>query len=312
MDRVTTLLLILLSWNLHAGNETRSQNETLVSIPSGIVQISKDPQIASPIFVVDKSKRFLQVWKLENDLPHMVSEYPADIGKRKGEKTKENDHRTPVGIYFLNTKKTQPEIPFELYGSRAFTTDYPNVFDRREAKGGHGIWLHAIPDKTALTRGSRGCVVVRDQVIHELENVILLKKTPLIINENVDINNLEQYKKRQTELNASIETWRAAWESEDIDSYLHFYDETFKNDKMDIKQWATHKRKIKGLYQFIKVALGHPMILMNKDQVVIRMTQKYTSDLHTDYGVKTIHAFYSPQYGFKIVREDWAPLIEAQ
>jgi hypothetical protein len=56
------------------------------------------------------------------------------------------------------------------------------------------------------------------------------------------------------------------------------------------------------------VELSPPMIFRNSNQVVIRTMQRYQSDLHEDYGEKTIHAQYSEQTGFKIVREDWKPI----
>lgn len=287
---------------------------SFANLPSQIIQISNDPELAKSVILVDKTTRLLQIWQNEAlangssfNLKNKI-EYLTDIGKRKGPKTKENDHRTPVGIYFLLEKKTQPEIPFDLYGSLAFTSDYPNVFDKREAKSGHGIWLHAIPDSVPLTRGSRGCVVVRDAAIKEIESYIQLKETPIVIQEKVDFLKPEDHLKLQQKLLGQIENWRKSWESQNVGEYLQYYDETFKNSNMNFKQWSAHKRKLKGSYKFIKVQLGSSMILMSNGQVVIRAVQNYESDLHQDKGIKTIHAFFSETNGFKIVREDWSPL----
>jgi murein L,D-transpeptidase YafK len=297
---------------------------SFADLPSQIIQISNDPELAKSVILVDKTTRLLQIWQNEAVTPNNSQnsdpkslpiaqlknkiEYLADIGKRKGPKTKENDHRTPVGIYFLLERKTQPEIPFDLYGSLAFTSDYPNVFDKREAKSGHGIWLHAIPDSVALTRGSRGCVVVRDSAIKEIESYIQLKETPIVIQEKVEFIKQDDHLKLQQKLLGHIESWRKSWESENVDEYLKYYDETFKNSNMNFKQWSAHKRKLKGTYNFIKVQLGSPMILMSNGQIVIRAVQNYESDLHQDKGIKTIHGFFSETNGFKIVREDWSPL----
>ena len=105
-----------------------------------------------------------------------------------------------------------------------------------------------------------------------------------------------------------VETWRTAWQNQDVDNYMNYYDKTFQNDQMNFKKWYSHKRSLKSLYSFIKVQLGSPIIFQNKDQVVIRVLQKYQSNLHTDYGQKTIHARFSPEFGFKIIREDWIPI----
>lgn len=77
---------------------------------------------------------------------------------------------------------------------------------------------------------------------------------------------------------------------------------------MNYKQWYKHKRRMKKSYKFIKVNLLPPTILRNKEQVVLRTAQKYESDLHQDFGEKTIHANYSGETGFKIIREDWKEL----
>jgi len=213
-----------------------------------------------------------------------------------------------VGIYFLEKELTQPEIPFDLYGNLAFTTDYPNIFDRREQKTGYGIWLHAVPDTVPLTRGSRGCVVVRNDVVKTLKQFVKLGQTPIVIYDQISYLNTADYKNQRQKFLNFFESWRTAWESQDVDSYIKYYDSTFKNDQMNYRQWFRHKKKLKDLYTFIKVELGPPLILQNKDQVVIRTVQRYTSNLHSDFGEKTIHARFDTNNGFKIIREDWKPL----
>jgi len=285
-----------------------SQAETAKIYPDGIIALSADTRFSKYAFVVDKTARKLQVYKNDGELLALVEEYPTDIGKNSGDKQKQNDHRTPVGIYFLTDKKTQPEIPFQEYGSLAFTTDYPNIFDKRFAKTGSGIWLHAVPDSVPLTRGSRGCVVVRNDVIKHLSEYIQLGQTPMIIAEKINLLSKEDYLKQKKDYLDQFEKWRAAWEQSDVDTYIKFYDETFRNNEMNYKQWYRHKSKLKKLYKYIKVSLLPPTILRNKEQVVIRTAQKYESDLHQDFGEKTIHAGYSGETGFKIIREDWRPL----
>lgn len=275
-------------------------------LPQGLVSLS-DPSLYSPyFFLVDKNRRFLRVYKNEAGTPKLVVEVPSDLGRNKGPKLKENDFKTPVGIYFLQEKKSQPEIPFSLYGSMAFTTDYPNIFDKREAKTGSGIWLHSVPDTIPLTRGSRGCVVVRNNVIKDLEQYVKLGQTPLIIFEDLKELSTAEYEKQRTEFVQFVDTWRSAWQKDDVDTYMKFYDPTFKNDQMDFDRWYKHKKRLKGLYKSIEVNISSPLIVWNSNQVVIRFFQQYKSDMHEDFGEKIIHANYSPDSGFKIVREDWA------
>lgn len=298
----------------------QSQGETVTTLnppaapapvgmmPGGLITLPQDDAFSQYSFVVDKSKRSLYVYQTKGDSIDLVATYPADIGKKSGPKQKENDARTPVGIYFLTEELHTPKIPFEQYGSLALTTDYPNIFDKREAKTGYGIWLHAVPDTVPLTRGSRGCVVVRDEIIKKLRNLVKLGQTPLLIYEDIEWLSPTEHNDQKIRYLADFEKWRKAWETEDVDTYMKFYDETFRNDQMNFKQWYRHKKKLKGLYSYIKVQLSPPLILQNKDQVVIRTQQRYESNLHRDFGEKTIHARWSPDVGFKIIREDWRPL----
>ena len=280
--------------------------------PAPLVSIPESSGFAEHIFLVDKSTRTLKVYKAKGDTLELLETHPTDIGKNSGDKEKANDHKTPVGIYFLMQKKQQPEIPFSLYGSLAFTTDYPNIFDKRTAKGGSGIWLHAVPDHVPLTRGSRGCVVVRNEVIQHLQSFVQLQQTPLLIADKVEYLTREQYLQQKKQYLDNFEKWRSAWETSDVDTYMQFYDPTFHTGQMNFDQWQRHKAKLKKLYSFIKVSLTQPLILHSRQQVVVRTIQNYESDLHKDAGEKTIHAHYSDTTGFKIIREDWKPVQDSQ
>lgn len=291
-----------------AGNATPAPPGEEQKFPAGLISLSTENRFSPYTFVVDKAKRTLSVYEWLNNQPKLVSEFPADIGKKTGDKTKQNDHRTPVGIYFLQKEMTQPEIPFSTYGSMAFTMDYPNIFDQRDEKTGSGIWLHAVPDTVPLTRGSRGCVVVRNDVIKGLKKYIKLEQTPILIFDSVYYLSPEEYKNQREGFLAEFENWRKAWETQDVDTYIKYYADTFRNDEMNYKQWYKHKKKLKEIYSYIKVNLSEPTILQNKDMVVIRTIQRYESNLHKDYGEKTIHAKFSKENGFKIIREAWKPL----
>lgn len=302
-----SILTVMLAGAPIAQGQTSSPNKTY---PAGLIALSPETPFSSYSFVVDKSKRTLSVYEWKNNDLNLISEFPADIGKKEGPKMKRDDHKTPVGIYFLQQEKTQPEIPFDLYGNIAFTTDYPNIFDQRDAKTGSGIWLHAVPDSVPLTRGSRGCVVVRNDVIKSLKSIVKLQQTPILIYDEIKYLNAQEHNEQKQRFLKEFESWRNAWQTQDVDTYIKYYDQTFKNDHMNYTQWYRHKKKLKETYSYIKVELSPPLILQNKDQVVIRTIQRYESNLHKDYGEKTIHARYSPEVGFQIIREDWKPLLD--
>lgn len=278
--------------------------------PADLLQISTTSAFAKHVFLVDKNERKLIVYERNGQTVQKLSEIPADIGKNDGNKMKANDHRTPEGIYFFQKKLTSPEIPFNLYGKMAFTTDYPNLFDRHQKKTGSGIWLHSIPETVPLTRGSRGCIVIRNEALSQIESLIELHQTPVIIYDRVEYISKTEHDRRRIEMGEWIESWRKSWESMDVDQYLSNYDADFSAPGFaNYKAWERHKRRLTKAYESIKVTLSQPFLLLHKDQLIIKTLQKYESDKHVDYGVKTIHALKTAK-GYKILREEWVKANE--
>lgn len=288
-----------------------SQVETKDSWPASLLQISETEAFSRYVLLVDKDKRKLSVFERNGEQIRKVEEYPADIGKNGGNKTKRDDHRTPEGIYFLERRLSQPKIPFNLYGALAFTTNYPNLFDQRENKTGSGIWLHAIPDSVPLTRGSRGCVVVRNEVIKKLDDFIKLRETPILIFDHVDYLSKDEHEKRRVTMNNFVEQWRQSWESNDIEKYMSFYDRDFKAPGFNFETWKNHKANLKTKYQYTKIHLSQPYIVQHNDQLLVKTLQRYESDQHVDYGVKTLYALRAGD-SYKIIREEWTPFNEKE
>jgi murein L,D-transpeptidase YafK len=320
MKALTTILFLLvqgislfpLILMAQSENGTPAANSVSLpgNLPANLLQISETDSFSKYVLLVDKDQRKLFVYERQGSTIKLTEEFDADIGKNDGNKTKRDDHKTPEGIYFLESNIKAPKIPFETYGLQAFTTNYPNFFDTLEKKTGDGIWLHAIPDTVPLTRGSRGCVVVRNNVIEKLEKYIKLKETPIVIFDNVDYVSAEEHTKRTQEYRDWLTTWASAWEKKDLDKYLSFYDERFKAPGFDYKSWVAHKTNLKNKYDFIKVDLSQPFLLLHRNQLIIKTLQKYTSNQHTDYGVKTLYVTIDKNKNHKIVREEWVPSKE--
>ncbi len=298
-------LLVLL---LFVTSSCLTQAEELY--PENLLQITSTTAFSKYVFLVDKDLRKLYVYEREDDSIKKVEEMTADIGKNNGKKVRENDKKTPEGIYFFMGKKTQPEIPFETYGKMAFTMDYPNFFDRRAGYTGHGIWLHSVPDDVPLTRGSRGCVVVRNDDILRLEKYINFTQTPILIFDKVKYVTMAEHKKMREEKASFLKSWVDAWESKDLDKYISFYDATFSAPGFkNLKAWMRHKKRLKNRYDFIQVRLDQPFLLVHADKMIVRTLQKYTSDQHTDYGIKVVYAVLKDGE-YKILREEWTPAKE--
>ena len=286
--------------------QTNAQNS--VQYPKQILNLSSDQRIATNALLADKSKRQLSLIDIESLSNGGAKEqYNIDIGKNNGDKKKKDDSRTPEGIYRLLMRKSAPEIPFETYGSLAFTTNYPNYFDKHENKTGSGIWLHSVPDEVPLTRGSRGCVVLRNNDIKKIEASIILNKTFLIIDNQINwVSNEEHLKEKSFALNW-FNLWRSQWQEQDLDNYIKNYSDEFSAPPFNKKTWLAHKKKLKERYSYVKVSAFEPNIIQLKNQYVIQFVQDYESDGHKDIGIKTLYVLRQGDR-LKIKREEWAEL----
>lgn len=279
-------------------------------IPSGLVQMGEGAYFSKYAFVLDKSTRTLSVWQNTETGPELVESHPADMGRRSGDKTVLGDRKTPEGVYFFRTIHEAEMLSYEEYGSRAYTMDYPNLFDRRAKKTGSGIWLHAVPDKKSLYRGSRGCVVVRDAVITPIGKYIEENKTPILVEKQVKYLSKEEYMSKRSEILGWLKGWEISWETKSLSKYMEFYSESFRSLKMNKAQWEQYKGRLNEKYEYIRVEVARPAIFTHNGRIIVRFLQGYASDLSSDFGEKVLYAQKDSRDQFKIVAEKWSKLPE--
>ncbi|MCB0392671.1 MAG: L,D-transpeptidase family protein, partial [Bdellovibrionales bacterium] len=202
---------------------------------------------------------------------------------------------------------TKNQLDYNEYGLRAFTLNYPNFFDQIENKTGYGIWLHAIPPTKSLKRGSRGCLVVRNEAIEKVKKYVDLNKTHVIVEDKIDYSPQENILKNKKDFFKWLEQWKISWEGKQISNYMNFYHDLFKANKMNKLQWQEYKSNLNEKYNYINVKLYSPVVFQHKDEIIVRFLQRYESDLNSDFGEKTLYV--KKEAGqFKIIGEEWAPL----
>ena len=276
-------------------------------VPQNIWSLGDGDYFSKYAFVADKSTRTLTIWQNENQSFELVAAYPFDMGKKKGDKQVLGDLKTPEGVYFFNGTYNKRQLDFNEYGVRAFTTNYPNFFDRLEKKTGSGIWLHAIPPTKSLKRGSRGCLVIRNEAITKVKPFVNIEKTPLIVEDKIiygPVTNVKGYKQAFYDW---LEQWKVSWETKEINSYISHYHSDFKANKMNKDQWQEYKTGLNEKYQYINVKLYTPVVYKHKNEFIVRFLQKYESDTINDFGEKTL---YVKKVGdnYKIIGEEWKPV----
>lgn len=280
------------------------------SLPLEILSLSSDPRLSSTVLIADKTERKLSVFDTESmQQAQMKQQFDIDIGKNDGNKTKRDDKKTPEGIYLLEKKMMPPEIPFDLYGSMAFATNYPNFFDKFENKTGSGIWLHSVPDTVALNRGSRGCVVLRNDAIKKVENFISLGKTFLLINDQINWLKSQEYEHEKQLALDWLNQWKNLWENQKLEDYIQNYADDFSVSNFTKKTWLKHKEELKNRYKYVKIKLSTPHIFHLKNQYLFQFVQDYESDGHRDTGLKNLYVLKEKDQ-MRIHREEWFGLTQ--
>jgi murein L,D-transpeptidase YafK len=236
--------------------------------------------------LVDKSQQKVFVYHRDNPYrPHRT--YTCSTGENQGPKLRENDRKTPEGVYFFVRAFEKREL-LPIYGSRAYALDYPNVMDRREGKNGHGIWFHGL-NKPLKPRDTNGCVALENPDIDDLANFIRIDDTPVIVSETIEMVAPSEMEKEREEVVRIIETWRTSWERKDVDKYMALYSPDFTSSGKNWQQWKEHKARLAKQYKKIKVDVQNLRILQNDGLVLASFIQKYSNEYFSSSGVKTLY-----------------------
>lgn len=254
-------------------------------VPSYLLQLEPGQKFA---FVVDASKYTLYVFENDNGKPRYLADYYTTIGRNGTEKAREGDKKTPLGVYHV-TGNLQKDYLVKTYGNQsslhgdgAFPLNYPNDWDRRLGRNGHGIWLHGVPFDTYSRppRASDGCVALTNEDLLTISKHVQVGVTPVIISPKVEWVDADAGQQTREALLQSLERWRADWETRDTDKYLRHYSGKFSAGKHDLAAWAQQKRSVNAGKSWIKVNIDHVSMFLypgNNDLAVVTFEQDYAS-----------------------------------
>ena len=233
------------------------------------------------VIVVDISKSTLYLYENVDGEPKYVADYYITSGKKGSEKLSEGDQKTPLGVYFIKSSLPKNQLA-DLYGSGAYPLSYPNEWDRRQGREGHGIWLHGTPSSTYSRppRASNGCVVLPNEDLDQIGKVLQIGITPVIITNQMDWSD-EQTKSDRAALLSEIEQWRVDWASRDTDTYLKHYAHDFLSAGTDFSDWARQKKMVNLGKSWIKVNISNLSAFSypnQPDMVVVNFEQDYESN----------------------------------
>jgi murein L,D-transpeptidase YafK len=248
-------------------------------LPRYVLQLNPQQKHA---LVVDSRRSRLYVYANDGGKPRLVADYYVTLGKNGIEKTREGDQKTPIGVYHVTANLPRKKLT-DFYGAGAFPINYPNEWDRRQGRNGHGIWLHGVPADvySRPPRASDGCIVLSNPDLVLLGRQLEIGFTPVIIADEVEWGDPQALEAERASLAAALEQWRADWQSRDTERYLAHYSTRFTAPGQDLASWAEHKRKVNAAKTWIKLGLARVSMLRyprERDVVVVTFVQDYRSN----------------------------------
>lgn len=231
--------------------------------------------------VVDLSQSRLYLYRFVKENYQLIDDYYVSAGLNGSGKLRMGDKRTPIGVYFVNDRLAEEELP-DRYGVGALPISYPNEIDRIEGRTGYGIWLHGTPFDTYSRPplDSDGCVILSNQDLTTVMQLLGNEPTPVIIANRVNWSTSASIGKQRQEFRTLMSRWERDWESRDIDSFLQHYSKEFFSGGRDYEAWALNARVSYADASFINVELRNVSMFSypGQEMVVTTFEQSYESN----------------------------------
>jgi murein L,D-transpeptidase YafK len=285
LGRLTVLALVFtLLWAGASELEARRSGKAGKKVPAALIRW---PENNSPYAIfVDKADQKVFVYRTD-ELSRPVKTFHCSTGENTGPKTRQNDKKTPEGVYFFTDAYEERDLT-PIYGPRAFPVDYPNPLDLEEGKDGYGIWFHGT-NKPLKPNDTNGCIALDNGNIDALGAYITLYDTPTVISSRLEMVDPVELEKERVALELLIEGWRSAWEEKRIDDYLSFYGDAFFEKTEGRRAWREYKAGLADKYDWIDVEIDNLRILRHNGTVLARFDQHYRSDAFDSHGEKRLY-----------------------
>jgi len=257
----------------------------------------------SAILTCNKETSSLSLYKQNKKKKFkFLKNYNAFTGKMKGDKKKEGDLKTPLGIYNLTKKISKLD---SFYGPLAFVTSYPNTYDTYRGKNGSGIWIHGLPTEQERDEYTKGCIAINNSNIECLDKKININTTMLIINASDTQQNIS--KKLLSGILAGLYKWRYSWLYNETQLYLSFYANNFiREDGMKYEHFVKYKTRIFKKNEKKTIVFKNITVIPypnEKDTFQITFKEFYASTSFSFEGDKVLMVKLDKNNSFKIFTE---------
>jgi murein L,D-transpeptidase YafK len=249
------------------------------SLPRQVLQLNPSQK---HVLLVDSRRSRLYVFANDGGRPRYVADYYVTLGKNGIDKTREGDQKTPLGVYHVTANLPKSKLT-DFYGAGAYPISYPNEWDKRRGRNGHGIWLHGVPSNvySRAPRASDGCIVLANGDLQSVAPMLQVGLTPVIIADEIEWSDPRSVEAERSSLARALEEWRVDWQSRDTERYLTHYSKRFSAGKQDYAAWAAHKRGVNAGKKWIEVGIADVAMFRyprEENFVVVTFEQAYRSD----------------------------------
>ncbi|WP_299548244.1 L,D-transpeptidase family protein [uncultured Helicobacter sp.] len=242
------------------------------------------------LFVATKNAPTLKLYALSDSKWSEKLNTESLVGSKGGHKEKEGDLATPIGVYSLNARLVNLD---QYYGPLAFSTNYPNLYDRLQKRTGYGIWIHGMPlDGNRKELNTRGCIAIENDKLSSVDTLIDYRQALLVTFEK-EVR--EAKKEDLSVLLADLYAWKDAWRESDTKKYLEFYSKDFiRFDGMKYDEFVQNKRRIfakneKKAITFSKVNISPYPNNENKNLFRISFYEDYKAPSYQFSGEKELY-----------------------
>jgi len=238
------------------------------------------------LITIDLTASRAYLFKVNQQQLDFAGSFYVTQGSKGAGKEKEGDKRTPIGIYRL-AKPIPSQRLSSFYGAGALPLDYPNSWDKRNLRTGHGIWLHGTPleQYSRPPLASDGCVVFSNDDMGYLLNQLDWQSTRVITDNQLNWKTTET-EQQAAKIKHRLEAWRNSWEQQQLKPYLSFYAADFNSQKNENKaQWSQRKQQLFELGLSHQIQVIHPLILhypSRADLIMTEFDQRYQRGAKVD------------------------------
>ncbi len=273
-------------------------------LPAYVLEL---PDSVGSVFIADTSEA--TIYRMERTPSGMTfdAEGPISIGLNGVGKQRAWDRKTPLGIYFVVDRLTTRNL-HEKYGPMAFPLDYPNVWDRRHARAGDGIWVHGVAGGDRRPPlDTDGCLALPNATLRALADEFLPLVTPVIVTRQLEWADSAKRAALQNELRAAVARWAAALAAGDVHAYLSTYADDFTYRGLTMREWASLRLQTLGNRGESEVAIDDLLLLADPEEQELYLSRFTHRVAHGDEQSITTKRLYwqrDTAGELKIIAED--------